>query len=306
MMSPRSEFFKRYENVADQYGFDVASYKHFEPFIRLLYKRWFGVRITGIENIPADGSAVLFGNHSGVLPIDGCLLYDGVINNHPEPRRIRYLVTKFLLGAPVVGKFLRGFGCIEPDYEIAKDLLQKQEMVCFYPEAEKGTGKLFKDRYKLVEFHEGFVRAALETQSLLVPVVTIGGEETYPLLGNIKPMAKLLDAPYFPVTPFFPLLPFPFNVIPLPVRILICVWQPFKLKYGPEAAKDEALVSEIANDIRNAAQSRVNELLEIRTSPFSDWDMNQVNAHLRKTEFCSSDVNKHRLVAGVQQSEPSA
>jgi 1-acyl-sn-glycerol-3-phosphate acyltransferase len=295
-MSPRSEFFKRYENVADQYGFDVASYEHVEPFIRFLYKRWFGVRITGLENIPANGSAVLFCNHSGVLPIDGCLLYDGIINNHPEPRRVRYLVTKFLLGAPLIGKFLRGFGCIEPDYETAKDLLQKQELVCFYPEAEKGTGKLYKDRYKLVEFHEGFVRAALETQSPLVPVVTIGGEETYPLLANIKPLAKLLHAPYFPVTPFFPLLPLPLSAIPLPVRILICVWQPFKLKYAPEAANDEALVREIANDIRNAAQSRVNELLEIRTSPFADWDMNQVNAYLRKTEFCSADVNKHRLV----------
>jgi 1-acyl-sn-glycerol-3-phosphate acyltransferase len=296
MMSPRSEFFKRYENVADQYGFDVASYEHVEPFIRFLYKRWFGVRITGLENIPAEGSAVLFGNHSGVLPIDGCLLYDGIINNHPEPRRVRYLVTKFLLGAPLIGKFLRGFGCIEPDYEIAKGLLQKRELVCFYPEAEKGTGKLYKDRYKLVEFHEGFVRAALETQSPLVPVVTVGGEETYPLLANIKPLAKLLHAPYFPVTPFFPLLLLPLGLIPLPVRILICVWQPFKLKYAPEAANDEALVREIANDIRNEAQLRVNELLEIRTSPFSDWDMNQVDAYLRKTAFCSMNMNKHRLV----------
>src|ERR1700710_371639 len=100
-MSPRSDFFNRYENDVDQHGFDVTPYKSAERFIRFLYKRWFGVRITGIENVPAAGSAVLFGNHSGVLPIDGCLLYDGIINNHPQPRRVRYLVTKFLLGAPL-------------------------------------------------------------------------------------------------------------------------------------------------------------------------------------------------------------
>jgi 1-acyl-sn-glycerol-3-phosphate acyltransferase len=177
------------------------------------------------------------------------------------------------LRAPLVGKCLRGFGCIPPDYEIATKLLRKQELVFFFPEAEKGTGKLFKNRYKLVDFHSGFVRAAIETGSPLVPIVTIGGEEIYPLLGNIEPIAKLMHAPYFPVTPFFPWLPPPFCLIPLPIKIVICVWRPFKLKYGPEAAEDKDLVEEITRDIRDDIQAKVNDLLEIRTAPFKKWNM---------------------------------
>ena len=291
--SSRTRFFKRYENDVDEYGFDLASYAGVETFIRFLYKKWFGVQIAGLGNIPAKGNALLFGNHSGVLPIDGFLLYDGIINYHPDPRRVRYLVTKFLLKAPQIGKCLSGFGAIPPDYEIATKLLRKQELVFFYPEAEKGTGKLFKNRYKLVEFHTGFVRAALETGSPLIPIVTIGGEEIYPLLGNIKPVAKLLNAPYFPLTPFFPWLPFPFNAIPLPIQIMICVWRPFKLKYPPEAAADENLVAEIANDIQNDIQAKVNDLLEIRTSPFKRWNMDKVNAYLENTNSYSPQMEKH-------------
>src|ERR1700722_14885992 len=91
--SSRTLFFKRYENDVDEYGFNLASYAGVERFIRFLYKAWFGVQIAGLRNIPEKGSAILFGNHSGVLPIDGCLFYDGIVNNHPDPRRVRYLVT---------------------------------------------------------------------------------------------------------------------------------------------------------------------------------------------------------------------
>lgn len=280
--SSRTRFFKRYENDVDEYGFNLASYKGVETFIRFLYERWFEVQIAGLENIPAQGSAVLFGNHSGVLPIDGCLLYDGIVNYHQDPRRVRFLVTEFLLGKSIIGDGLRGFGCIPPDYEIAKKLLSKEELVFFYPEAEKGTGKLFKDRYKLAEFHSGFVRAAIETGSPLLPIVTIGGDEIYPLLANIKPLAKLLNFPYFPLTPFFPWLPFPFNLVPLPIQIMICVWRPFKLTYSPEAAEDENLITEIANNIHKDIQAKVNDLLEIRISPFKRWNMDKVNAYLAK------------------------
>ncbi len=291
--SPRTRFFERYQNDVDDYGFDAGAYKAVERFIRILYKKWFGVQIAGLENIPAKGSAVLFGNHSGVLPVDGLLLYDGIINNHPEPRRVRFLVTKFLLKAPVIGKFLSGFGCIPPAFEIATKLLRKQEMVFFYPEAEKGTGKLFKDRYKLQGFHAGFVRAAIATGSPLIPIVTIGGDEIYPLLKNIEPIAKVLGAPYFPMTPLFPWLPFPLNAIPLPIKIMTCVWRPFNLAYPPEAAEDENLVAEIVNDIHNDLQAKVNDLLEIRTGPFKKWNMIAVNAYLEKTKSFSPNMEKH-------------
>jgi 1-acyl-sn-glycerol-3-phosphate acyltransferase len=282
-LSPRNRFFKRYENQVEQYGFDPKTYIAVERFLRFLYKKWFRVQIAGLENIPGTGAAVLFGNHSGTLPVDACLLYDGIINSHSQPRRLRFLVTKFLMNSKVPGDFLRGFGCIPPDYEAATNLLNKQELVLFYPEAEAGTGKLYKHRYKLVDFHAGFVRAAIATGSPLIPIVTIGGDEIYPNLGNIKPLAKFLRFPYFPMTPFFPWLPFPFNLVPIPVKIMICVWPSFELPYPKEAAEDEELVAQIADDIRADLQVKVNDLLAMRRSPFKAWNMTQVNDYLKRT-----------------------
>jgi hypothetical protein len=184
---------------------------------------------------------------------------------------------------------------VPPDYDVAVELLRAQELVFLYPEAEQGTGKLFKDRYKLVDFHAGFVRAALETSSPMVPVVTIGGDEIYPILANIKPLADLIEWPYFPVTPLFPLLPFPLNAIPMPVRILICVFSSFKLKYPPEAANDESLVAEIVGDIRTDIQTKINELLAIRTSPFAQWDMDEVDAYLKNAGASFTASEKHFL-----------
>lgn len=292
--SPRARFFERYENDVDRHGFDLSSFAGAERFIRFFYEKWFQVQIAGLDNIPTSGSAVLFGNHSGVLPVDGLLLYDGIINHHPDPRRVRFLVTKFLLDAPHIGEFLRGFGAIPPDFDTARELLDEKELVFFYPEGEKGTGKLFKNRYQLVDFHSGFVRAAIKTGSPLIPIVTIGGDEIYPLLGNIEPVAKLLNAPYFPMTPFFPWLPVPFSLVPLPVKIMMAVWRPFKLKYPKDAADDEDFVCEITCDIQSDIQAKVNDLLEIRTSPFKKWNMDKVYSYLESTKSYSPNVEKHR------------
>jgi 1-acyl-sn-glycerol-3-phosphate acyltransferase len=274
----RNIFFRRYEHDNDEYGFNPTSFKGVETFTRFFYEKWFQVQIAGLENIPTQGRAVFFGNHSGGLPVDGFLFYDGVINLHPQPRRIRFLVTKFLLNAPGIGKMLRGFGAIPPDYETATKLLQEDELVFLY---------------KLEEFHGGFVRAALETKAPMNAVVTIGGDEIYPLLADCKPLAKLLHWPYFPLTPFFPWLPFPLCMIPLPVKIVAVAWPPFELKYPPEAAADANLVSAIVNDIRADIQAKVNDLLEIRKSPFSKWDMSQVNAYLRQTRTYWPRAEKH-------------
>ncbi|MFN8553624.1 MAG: lysophospholipid acyltransferase family protein [Candidatus Obscuribacterales bacterium] len=291
--TPESRFFKRYEDDVDEFGFHPAKYRNVERFTHFLYKSWFQVQVAGLENIPAKGNAVLFGNHSGGLPLDGFLLYDGIINYHPEPRRLRFLVSKFLLKNPAVGDILRSFGCTPADYEVSTKLLKKEELVFFYPEAEKGTGKLYKNRYKLEEFHSGFVRAAIATSSPLIPVVTIGGDEIYPILVNCKPVAKLLKWPYYPVTPFFPWLPFPFGSIPLPIKIMVAVWPSFKLKYAPEESENANLMTAITNDIRNDLQSKVTDLLDMRVSPFAKWDMNEVNAYMKQAKTYWPRSEKH-------------
>lgn len=279
-----ADFFERYRDVQDEYGFDLKTCKDAEPFFRFLYKKWFKVALVGLENIPSEGNAILYGNHSGVLPLDGVMLYDGIIQKHPSPRRIRFLVNEFIRTAPGGGKIIQGFGGVPAKYEVAIDLINKGELVFFYPEAEKGTGKLYKDRYKLVEFNPGFVKAAIETQTKLIPVVTVGGDEIYPLLGNLKPAADAIGAPYWPITPLFPWLPFPFSAIPMPVKLLICIGKPFELDLPPDKSDDHSLLQLETNKLRQDIQSKLNDLLAIRRSTFKEWDIEKVR------EYCENHM----------------
>ncbi len=272
----KQNFLTRYSNQTDEYGFNCDTVLRSEIFFRFLYEEYFQVQTIGIENIPADGKAILIGNHSGVLPVDAFMTYTALLNKHPVPRRIRFLVHKWLLSAFGAGDLIKGVGGVPATYETAKELLEKDDLVFFYPEGAKGTGKPFSMRYRLDDFDPGFIKAAIETQSPIVPITTVGGDEIFPLLGNFKSLAHLMGAPYWPITPTYPWMPFSVSSLALPVKLLIKIDKPIFLDYPPEKCHDRQLRKYLARKIQYGVQRRINQLLKIRKSPFSDWDVHLV------------------------------
>ena len=100
----------------------------------------------------------------------------------------------------------------------AERLLRSGEVVGVWPEGFKGIGKPFSERYQLQRFGRGgFVTTALNAGVPIMPCSIVGAEEIYPKLADLKPLAKALGLPYFPVTPLFPLLG-PLGAIPLPTK----------------------------------------------------------------------------------------
>ncbi len=272
--------FKEFYNVdqngndpKDEFGWNLNILKRTEFFSRFLYEDWFKAQAIGIENIPSKGPVVLVGNHSGVLPIDAFLFTTAVLNYHPHPRRVRILVHDSLLAPKGLGSFLRGIGGVPARYESALKLLGDDELTFFYPEGPRGTGKNYAQRYRLRHFDSGFVKAAIQTRACIVPVTTIGGDEIYPLLANMKPIAKLMHMPYWPLTPTHPLMPFTVSSIPLPVRMLIKVGEPICFNYPVESADDPGVRHELCNKVQYEMQRQMNRLLKIRKSPFCAWDL---------------------------------
>ena len=100
----------------------------------------------------------------------------------------------------------------------------------------------------------------------IVPVSIIGSEEIHPVLGNAKLVARLLDLPYFPVTPTFPWLG-PLGLVPLPSKWYLEFGEPIHLEaFGPEAADDAAIVFDLADRVRETIQSTLYRLLGQRRS----------------------------------------
>ena len=148
-------------------------------------------------------------------------------------------------------------------------LLEQDELVAVFPEGVKGAGKPFSERYRLQRFGRGgFVEIALRTGAPLVPVAVVGSEEIYPKIGELPLVARLLGAPYFPVTPTFPLLG-PFGAIPLPSRWRIEFCEPIDTsQYGPDAADDRGLVFELSERVRDTIQQKLYDNLVERGPAF--------------------------------------
>jgi 1-acyl-sn-glycerol-3-phosphate acyltransferase len=228
------------------------------------------VHVEGILNVPSHGRALLVGNHAGSLfPWDAFMIGTAILEEHPLPRFARYLVVNWAFELPYVSLAIRKFGGVPASPYNAIRLLEEDELVGVFPEGVKGTGKDFKDRYRLQRFGRGgFVEIALRTGAPIVPVAVVGSEEIYPKLGESGALARLTGAPFFPITPTFPLLG-PLGAVPLPSRWRIEFCDPIDVSgYGPAAADDRTLVFEISERVRDTIQQKVYENLVKRGSAF--------------------------------------
>ncbi|MBZ0184772.1 MAG: acyltransferase family protein, partial [Candidatus Obscuribacterales bacterium] len=259
-------YYDKYVGRQDEFGYDLETFANWEPFFRFLFEDYFKVEVRGIENIPETGRTLLVGNHSGLLPLDGAMISVAMCNFHKEPRRVRYLTTDWFFSVPGIGNWIRETGQVRATLDNASGLLDNEEIVGVYPEGIRGVGKPFKDRYRVLGFHPGFVQLAIAKQTPIIPVATVGGDEIFPNFVNIKDLARLVHMPFFPVTPMFPWLPFPLMFFPLPVRWMINIHKPIHLDYPPEKAKDKKLVLKIAREIEYQIQKDLNDLLRRRKS----------------------------------------
>ena len=158
---------------------------------------------SGLENIPAEGGALVVSNHSGTIPVDG-LMTMLTVHDHAG-RFLRPLGADLVFRLPVVSSLARKGGATLACNEDAERMLSGGELVGVWPEGFKGIGKPFSERYKLQRFGRGgFVSAALRTGVPIIPLSVVGAEEIYPLVGNMPSLARLLGVPYIPITPFFP------------------------------------------------------------------------------------------------------
>ena len=255
--------------VEDEWGFDEEFAVLIEPFFRFLYDSWWRVRARGVSNVPAHGRALLVANHAGILPWDATMMSVALLREHPLPRYARFLVLNWAFDLPWISVGLRKVGGVVASPYNALRLLEQDQLVAVFPEGVKGAGKDFKNRYRLQRFGRGgFVEIALRTGSPLVPVAVVGSEEIYPKIGELPLLARLIGAPYFPVTPTFPWLG-PLGVIPLPSRWRIEFCEPIETAgYGPGAAEDRSIVFELSERVRDTIQQKIYENLVERGPAF--------------------------------------
>jgi len=256
--------------TVDEFGFDPhLNDAIFLPLLRVFFNSWFRVEVSGIENLPRSGAALVVANHAGVLPFDGLMAAVAVHDKHPTHRDLRLLAADMVFDMPMLGQAARKAGHTMACTADAHRLLAAGELTAVFPEGYKGLGKHFKDRYKLQRFGRGgFVGAALRTKAPIVPCSIVGSEEIYPMIADVKLLARLFGLPYFPVTPLFPLAG-PVGMVPLPSKWHIQFGEPIETAdYDESAAEDPMVTFELTDQVRETIQQTLYQLLANRRNMF--------------------------------------
>jgi 1-acyl-sn-glycerol-3-phosphate acyltransferase len=240
-----------------------------EPVLNFYYRYWFRVEQEGIENIPTEGGALIVSNHSGALPPDAPMIMQAIRNEHASPRPLYMLGEHWFKGYPGVGMLSNKIGLVPAHAANAQRLLRDEgRLVLVFPEGQKGTRKLYWQRYKLRRFGRGgFVKTALRSGVPIVPVAVIGAEEAMPIFAHVPLLQRLTGLIYFPVNHAFPWAGAAAGMMYLPAKFKIRFLEPISFDgYGPDDAEDLGLVQRLAEEVRETIQGEVDRLISERRS----------------------------------------
>jgi 1-acyl-sn-glycerol-3-phosphate acyltransferase len=253
----------------DDWGRSERIFSLVEPMLNFYYRYWFRVEQEGIENVPSEGGALLVSNHSGALPPDAPMIMQAIRNEHSEPRPLYMLGEHWFKGYPGVGMLANKIGLVPAHAANAQRLLRDEgRLVLVFPEGQKGSRKLFWQRYKLRRFGRGgFVKTALRSGVPIVPIAVIGAEEAMPIFAHVPLLQRLTGLIYFPVNHAFPHFGLAAGMMYLPAKFKIRFLEPISFDgYGPADADDLELVQRLAEGVRERIQGEVDRLIAERKS----------------------------------------
>ncbi|HVY48769.1 MAG TPA: 1-acyl-sn-glycerol-3-phosphate acyltransferase, partial [Minicystis sp.] len=153
----------------DPYGISQKYLARAFTALSFLYKHYFSVRSVGVEHVPKRGRAMLVGNHSGGVAIDGAMVIASMFLEMEPPRLAQGMVEKFMNRVPFMSLWSNRTGQFTGLPEHAARLLEDERLLMVFPEGARGTAKLYKERHSLVQFGTGFVRLAQKTKTPIVP-----------------------------------------------------------------------------------------------------------------------------------------
>jgi 1-acyl-sn-glycerol-3-phosphate acyltransferase len=225
----------------DRYG---TSKPHLEvalTALAALYRHYFSVETRGIEHVPRRGRAMLVGNHSGGVAIDAAMVLVSCLIEMEAPRLAQGMADKFIARLPFLSEWSTRIGQLPGLPEHAERLLEDERLLMVFPEGTRGTAKLFRERYSLVEFGSGFMRLALKTKTPIVPLSVLGGGEAFPTIANAYRLGRLIGIPYVPIVVYgIPL--------PLPAKIEIEYGSP--MHFAGTGNEDDAIVRGLVGDVQ--------------------------------------------------------
>jgi 1-acyl-sn-glycerol-3-phosphate acyltransferase len=269
--SPNGEGSSRFEEQLEARDPEFIRYQL--PGMWLFSTIYFRAEVSGFERVPEDGPVLFVGNHSGGNMTPDSMVFMLAFNTYFGVERPVYALAHSLVTSwPVVGTLAAKWGIVTAGPPVAKAALTRGDSVLVYPGGDVDTHRPWSARHEIrFDGRKGFLRLAKETGAPIVPVVSVGGQDTYLPLTDGRRLAKFLrldKRARLKVMPVSLALPWGLNVgdflghVPLPAKIRMEVLEPIDVgqKFGDDADSDEAydyVVSRMQETLTELAADRV-------------------------------------------------
>jgi 1-acyl-sn-glycerol-3-phosphate acyltransferase len=244
------------------------------PLAWLAASLWFRGEVRGMERIPEDRPVLLVGNHSGGNITPDTIVFTLAFNTYFGVERPFYQLAHNLVLTSPVGPFLRRFGTVAASHDNARKALDAGAAVLVYPGGDWEVNRPTWESNK-IDFagRKGFIKLALDANVPVIPVVSVGGQETAFFLTHGERLSRLLRLDKLFRLKTLPVnlsLPWIVNIgdflghLPLPAKITIQVMEPIDLRerYGSDPDR-----SEVYDDITWVMQEQLTELAAQRRLP---------------------------------------
>jgi 1-acyl-sn-glycerol-3-phosphate acyltransferase len=217
------------------------------PGMWLLTTIYFRAEVSGFDKVPEEGPVLFVGNHSGGNMTPDSMVFMLAFNTYFGVERPVYALAHSLVTSwPIIGSLASKWGIITAGRKAARAALASGASVLVYPGGDVETHRPWTARHQIrFDGRKGFLEIAREANVPIVPVVSVGGQDTYLPLTDGRGLAKALRLDRLArlkVMPVSLALPWGLNVgdflghVPLPAKIRMEVLDPIDVdeKFGDD------------------------------------------------------------------------
>jgi 1-acyl-sn-glycerol-3-phosphate acyltransferase len=241
-----------------------------------LMDHWFRMEIEGLEHLP-EPPVLPVGVHSGAPFVrDAWTVGIQWWRRFGADRPLHGTAHDALMAAPVIGSYFRRMGVVPAAPDSIASALAEGHDVALWPGGEIDSLRPWTDRDEAVlAGRKGFVRMAINAGVPIVPIATVGGPDSMPVLARGRRLAKLLQLDKVARLKMFPVaLSAPWGIapamlpeLPLPTKIRTAFQAPVKVSRDPATAKDDDYVDRKYEEVRESIQDGMDALARRRTFP---------------------------------------
>jgi 1-acyl-sn-glycerol-3-phosphate acyltransferase len=237
---------------------------------------WFRMEMEGWEKLP-DPPALLIGIHSGAPFVwDAWTVGIQWWRRFGTDRVLHGTAHDALMAAPVIGDYFRRMGVLPAAPDSISAALAAGHDVALWPGGEIDSLRTWGQRDEaILAGRKGFVRMAIKAGVPIVPIATVGGPDSMPVLFTGRRLARVFQLDKVARLKIFPfaiqapwgIAPAMLPELPLPTKIRTALLDPIELDDDPERAGDDAYVEEKYDEVQRTIQHGMEALARRRRFP---------------------------------------